>query len=412
MSTPSPGWQPCELPQLPAPVRAVCEDLNRAGHAALVVAAPLRALLSEQRPQVFDVATDAAPEEVLALFARAIAVDVANGTVTIPTCAGPVDVTPFRAGDRIEDDLAHRDFTIHAMAYDPRRRKLLDPYAGRGDLEHGCLRAVRSARDRIAEDPLRALRAVRLGATLGLKLDPELEAALPIARAPLKRVAREPVRREVVAIVLAPGVASAFEQLERAGIARDLAPKVAPGAGARIEALRCDLELRLAGWLRGASPRRVLQRLRFSRPLVDRVEQLLRLHPIDAQLEPTRLATVARMARRVNARDTDALLALARAEARAEPLGTGAKLAQLDAIEAALERVRAQESRAARRGRLALSGDEVMALLECEPGPQVGRALDYLTKSIEKDPASNTPDSLAELLRTWPEREGAKQDER
>ena len=74
----------------------------------------------------------------------------------IPTPSGPVDVTAIPSGRSLEEDLAHRDFTVNAIAFDPLGGELLDPFGGRGDLARGRLRAVRSARDRFREDPLRA----------------------------------------------------------------------------------------------------------------------------------------------------------------------------------------------------------------------------------------------------------------
>ena len=98
----------------------------------------------------------------------------------VPTAIGPVDVTHFRGADLLED-LAHRDFTINALAYEPQRALLYDPFDGRADLAKGRLAAVGSAHDRLAEDGLRALRAPRLAATLELEVDAELEAALAAA---------------------------------------------------------------------------------------------------------------------------------------------------------------------------------------------------------------------------------------
>ena len=165
---------------IPEPVLGIVETLGRLGHPSYLVGGCVRSLLRGEATVDYDVATAASPEAVLDAFARAIPTGLQHGTVMIPTEVGPVDVTAFRAGPKLEDDLAHRDFTINAMAYAPGEDALVDPFGGAADLEQRRLRAVGSARDRFAEDPLRALRAARLAATLDLQVDPSAS-AMPIS---------------------------------------------------------------------------------------------------------------------------------------------------------------------------------------------------------------------------------------
>jgi tRNA nucleotidyltransferase/poly(A) polymerase len=322
-------------------------------------------------------------------------------TVMVPSQAGPVDVNPFRAGTCIESDLAHRDFTINAIAFDIADRKWVDPHGGRADLERGLIRAVRCARDRIAEDPIRALRGIRLAATRGWALDPEFESALGDARTALARIPREPVRRELITILLSEGVAQAMQQLERSQIALELAPGAAPGSGAALDRLACDLELRLAGWLRGSHVRRVLQRLRFPQPTIDRVELLLRYHHADDQIRTMNAAAAARFARRLGVHNLIALIALRESELNAAHEASEAARNALQMLREALALLRDSERIASGRNRLMVSGADVMDCLGCEPGPRVGRAIAYLGKRIRLNPALNTPDALRELLRDW-----------
>ena len=147
---------------VPDPVRELLDRLTGAGHISVLVGGCVRDLLEGRDVRDFDVATAATPEQVLALVARAIPTGLHHGTVMVPTAAGPVDVTRFRAGPRLEDDLAHRDFTINAVAYDPAQDLRIDPHGGVEDLRAGRLRAVGKASERLAEDPLRVLRAARM----------------------------------------------------------------------------------------------------------------------------------------------------------------------------------------------------------------------------------------------------------
>jgi tRNA nucleotidyltransferase/poly(A) polymerase len=377
------------------------QKMVEAGHASFLVGPGLRDLLTGISPSHFELSTDAPLREILDRFSNGVLIENRRDSVMVPSQVGPVDVSPFRAGARIEDDLAHRDFTINAIAYDIAGRKWLDPHGGRADLEHGLVRAVRNARDRIDEDPIRALRGIRLAATRGWELDPEIENALSRAQTELAKIPREPVRRELIAILLSAGASQALEQLDRSGIASKLAPGATPGSGAVVDRLACDLELRLAGWLRGTHARTVLQRLRFSRPRIDRVELLLRFHHSDNQINAMTPAAVTRFARRVGAHYLSALIALR--EAEIETTGDESEAARnaLQVLRESLASLRDSERTVSARSQLMFSGADVIACLSCEPGPRVGRAIDYLAERIRLNPALNSPDALRELLRDW-----------
>jgi tRNA nucleotidyltransferase (CCA-adding enzyme) len=393
------------LPETPAPIRALLATLEAAGHRSFLVGGCVRDMLRGRAVADFDVATPASTEELLALFPRAVPIGLRHGTLMVPTRIGPVDVTSFRKGPRIEDDLAHRDFTVNAIAWDPAEGRLVDPFGGRADLAGGVLRAVGSAAERFAEDPLRALRACRLAAVLGLRVDPEVEAALPGVRPALARVARERIRHELSELLLADGVAEGLALLRRSGIEADLAPGAAADAGPVASALFPDLDLRVAAWLRGARSTPILRALRFPRRCTEAVAAILRFHPVDA-LEPGAGDVAARrLLRRVGESRFAALAALRRAELVA---GSGAgspaaeaALARLSQLEEAVARVRRQGALALRRFDLALDGAAVMRILGCGPGPTVGRALRHLTDAVVEDPSRNTPDALRALLEAW-----------
>ena len=390
--------------EVPGPVRALLASLAQAGHPSFLVGGCVRDMLRGRPVVDFDIATPASGEEILALFPRAIPIGLRHGTVMVPTRSGPVDVTSFRKGPCLEDDLAHRDFTVNAMAYDPGEGCVIDPFGGRADLAKGVLRAVGSAADRLAEDPLRALRACRLVAVLGLRVDPEVEAALPGARAGLARVARERIKHELCELLLAEGVAAGLALLRGSGIEADLAPGAAADAGPVVAALPADLDLRVAAWLRGARSTPILRGLRFPRRCVEAVAQILRAHPIEEDSGASDLAA-RRLLRRVGEQRFAALVALRRAElvagAGAASPGAQVALARLAQLEEAVARVRHQGALALRRFDLALDGAGVMRVLGCGPSPRVGRALRYLTDAVVEDPSRNTPEALRSLLEAW-----------
>ena len=393
-------------PAAPSAVIQVGQKLIEAGHAAFLVGPGLRDLLAGILPSHFVLSTNAPISEILELFPNGVLIGKRRDTVMVPSQAGPVDVIPFRAGADIESDLAHRDFTINAIAYDIADRKWVDPHGGRADLENGLIRAVGRARDRIDEDPIRALRGIRLAATRGWELDEEVEAALESAQTALSKIPREPVRRELVAILLSAGVARALEQLDRSHISSRLAPGAAPGAGAVVAYLPRDLELRLAGWLRGANVRTALHRLRFSHPTIDRVELLLRTHHAGGQTHKMGSAAAARFARRTGTHNLAALIALRKAEIESAGDTSAADRNALEGLQASLAWLRDSERAESGRSQLMISGADVMECLGCEPGPRVGRAITYLAERIRLTPTLNSPDALRDLLRDWIDNSG------
>ncbi len=388
-------------PSAPSAVVQVGQKMIETGHAAFLVGPGLRDLLTGSLPSHYELSTNATICGILELFPNGVLIGKRRDTVMVPSQAGPVDVIPFRAGADIESDLAHRDFTINAIAYDIADRKWVDPHGGRADLENGLIRAVGCARDRIDEDPIRALRGIRLAATRGWELDEEVEAALESAQTALSKIPREPVRRELVAILLSAGVARALEQLDQSQISSRLAPGAAPGSGAVVARLPRDLELRLAGWLRGANVRTTLHRLRFSHPTIDRVELLLRAHHAGDQTHKMGSAAAARFARRTGAHNLAALIALREAEIESAGDTSAADRNALEGLRTSLAWLRDSERTASGRSQLMISGADVMECLGCEPGPRVGRAISYLAERIRLTPTLNSPDALRDLLHDW-----------
>jgi tRNA nucleotidyltransferase (CCA-adding enzyme) len=397
--------EPTGFDAVPAAVLSLVRTLGDAGQEAVLVGGCVRDLLRGALVSDFDVATAAPPRLVLALFPRAVPTGLAHGTVMVPTAAGPVDVTSYRAGGSLRDDLAHRDFTLNALAWSPEKQALIDPFDGQRDLAQGRIRAVGSARERLSEDPLRMLRAARLAAQLGFAADGELEQAISDARETLARVARERVRRELELLLLAPHAGAGLALLRRTGVEALLAPGAAGDAAEVVPALPLDLELRLAGWLRGARADLVLREHRYGRRRLARVERLLRLHPIERAADPGHDPSLRRLLRRAGESDFDALLALRRAELERGDASrlpeAAASLASLRELERSAARIRRMGAVALHRFDLAIRGDEVMRLLGCRPGPQVGRALRYLTECVIEDPSCNTPERLRERLAGW-----------
>ena len=184
-------------------------------------------------PQDWDVATTALPSLVQEIFPRTLPTGIAYGTVTVICGDDEVEVTTLRRdgiyrngrhpsrvffGEDIGQDLRRRDFTINAMAYDPRQDELIDPTGGLEDLQAGILRAVGDPRVRFREDALRMLRAIRFVGQLGLEIEPETWQALCSLHTGLGRLASERIRPELDKILLQGSVASSLAKLDESGL--------------------------------------------------------------------------------------------------------------------------------------------------------------------------------------------------
>ncbi|MCA9714725.1 MAG: tRNA cytidylyltransferase, partial [Myxococcales bacterium] len=178
-----------EAQSLPSSLMTVARTLHDAGHEVVLVGGAVRDCLLGRARGDWDLATSATPDEVTRLFRKTIPTGVEHGTVTVVLGKGArrvvTEVTTFRGeGDyvdgrrpseveflrELEADLARRDFTVNAFAWNPLTRVFTDCFDGLRDLNRGVIRAVGDPVARFGEDGLRAMRAVRFCATLGYRL--------------------------------------------------------------------------------------------------------------------------------------------------------------------------------------------------------------------------------------------------
>jgi tRNA nucleotidyltransferase (CCA-adding enzyme) len=229
---------------VPEHVREVCARIAAAGFQAVTVGGAVRDVLLGKEPGDWDIATSAHPNEVLRLFRHTIPTGVQHGTVTIVTGKGAdshVEVTTYRGegaytdarrpdsvvfGVPLAEDLARRDLTVNAIAYDVAADALFDPYGGVADLEAKRLRAVGVAVDRFTEDGLRVMRAVRFAAQLEFELDPETEAGIGPALPSLAKVSRERISDELRKLLAARQPSRGLVLAERTGILATIAADV------------------------------------------------------------------------------------------------------------------------------------------------------------------------------------------
>jgi tRNA nucleotidyltransferase (CCA-adding enzyme) len=349
--------------------------------------------------------------------------------VTVLAGAHRVEITTFRGegayvdGRRpetvtfhrdLEADLARRDFTMNALAWDPIGGAFRDPFGGRADLRGRLVRAVGDAASRFAEDGLRPVRAVRFAAQLGYGLERATARAIRGALPVVARVSVERVADELLKIAVSPHAADGLSLLASTGLLGAVLPELAalPAGGfrhaARVAArVPPDAALRLAAVLHplgAAHAEAVAVRLRLARRLSDEIRALVDAHGCVRAGAPGLPATAAEVRRWIAAVGRTrlaAVLALARAEAGELPAPRARRRT------AALRRLAARAGEAIASGApldardLALDGRAVMAILGSGPGPRVGEALRHLLDRVLDDPALNDRERLADLLRRW-----------
>jgi len=405
---------------VPATVREVCRVLTAAGHQAVAVGGAVRDALIGRVPGDWDVATSAHPNDVVALFPRTIPTGLQHGTVTVLIGRGserlPVEVTTFRGegaysdarrpdhvvfGVPLHEDLARRDLVINAIAYDPERDELVDPFGGREDLARRIVRAVGDPIARFTEDGLRVMRAVRFAAVLEFALDPDTEAAIAPALPSLAKVSRERVHDELEKLLDAREPSRGLAIAERTGVLAQILPELdpEPARGPRVDAAPRGVRLAalLAGLAAGAEAvaadrvragklaDAILRRLKYSNEDRDHGVRLVRIAALGSA--PATEVDLRRALARVGRAAGRPAIELWGARAAA---GEGDGYHEVAAGAAAiLDRGDALAS-----GDLVVTGGDIMAELGLPPGKAIGQILSGLLDLVLDDPARNTRETL------------------
>lgn len=219
---------------------AVLKRLRLAGRRAYFAGGSVRDTLLGLEPKDHDVATDAPPGEVLALFPRAIPVGVQFGVVRVIEGGHSIEVATFRTDGRYEDgrhpigvdfttpeeDARRRDFTINGLFLDPETDEVIDFVGGRADLARGVVRAIGDPRARFGEDRLRLLRAVRFSARFSFEIEPATLAAVRELAPAVVSVSAERIRDEIEKMLLGPRPDAAFRLLAETGLLAAILPEV------------------------------------------------------------------------------------------------------------------------------------------------------------------------------------------
>lgn len=451
MNTPLPPSSRLRPEAVPTEVTAAAARLRDAGGQAWVVGGAVRDLLLGRPVRDWDLATDLEPDAILALFPGSLDVGARFGTVTVPGPEG-FEITTFRSdgiysdarhpdevtfSDSVEEDLARRDFTVNAFAYDPRADRLVDPQHGLADLSMSVLRAVGNAEARFREDALRLLRGVRLATELRFTIEPSTLRGMVLAADGIVRIAPERVRAELDRLLELERPSLAFILLFETGLLQRILPELAScygiaqnphhafdvfhhslaaldrSAGAnrvvRLAALFHDVgkpETRVESeetatfyshqYRSEDHADRALRRLRYPNQEREAVAHLVRHHMFH-YTEEWSDAAVRRFLREVGPDRVADLFAMR----SADTLGNGLRsrvAPQLGELSRRIDQILEAENALSVRD-LEVSGHDLMKELEIAPGPKIGAILNALLEAVLDDPTLNERERLLDLAR-------------
>ena len=467
--------------KIPLPVKNILTVLGQASYEAYIVGGCVRDLLLSRTPKDWDVTTNATPEQIVALFPESFYEnDFGTVGVKVPRFLTPTDpqhendiieVTTYRTESAYDDkrrpsqvaftlsltaDLARRDFTINAMALGTETQSgeqaiateedgtawfLIDPYQGQTDLQKKIIRTVGNPEERLNEDALRLMRAVRLlselrdgnekDAAKNWCIEEKSLAAIKKLSPHLAAISQERLRDEFSKIILSNSPAFGVELLQMLGLLHFIIPELETGIGVtqnlhhiytvwehNLRALTTcpshTLSVRLAALLhdvgkpqtkKGEGYRatfynhdhvgarmteKILTRLRFPKPVIHKATLLVDNHLFYYNVGEVTEASVRRLVKRVGLENMSDLMAVR----IGDRLGSGVpkgKTYKLRHLEYMIEKV-SQDPLSVKM--LAVSGTDLIHTLALAPSPKIGALLDVLLSEVIEDPKQNTKETL------------------
>lgn len=438
---------------VPKEIKSVVSELKKQGFEAYVVGGCVRDLLRDEKPEDWDIATNAKPEEIQKIMEKTgrktfyenefwtVGVIWEKETIEITTYRAEAKYSDKRHPDEIRpaknlgEDLARRDFTINAMAADVsgRKIKIVDPFSGQKDLKGKVIRAVGAPKDRFSEDALRMMRAVRFASVLGFAIEPETLKSIGESSPLLKMISQERIRDELVKIIMSDNAAEGIDLLRETGLLKHVLPELEEGFGnsqnkhhiydcyqhsllslkyaakkkfnkfVRIASLLHDIGKPRSK--RGEGPdatfygheiigakmtNEILNRLKFPKKEVEKITKLVRYHLFYYNAGEVSESSVRRLVRNAGPENMEELLQVR----MADRIGSGVPKAEpykLRHLKYIIEKV-SQDPISAKM--LKISGDDIMKVLGIKPGPKVGRILDILLGEVLADPKKNKKEVL------------------
>jgi poly(A) polymerase/tRNA nucleotidyltransferase (CCA-adding enzyme) len=406
-----------------------------------------------------DLATDATPEEIKRIFRKGvIPTGIKHGTVTLIYKDKNYEITTFRIEGKYSDgrrpdevkyaktiyeDLSRRDFTINALAFDLKSKKLIDNFNGLADLENKIIRTIGDPDKRFREDGLRLIRAIRFATTLGFTIEEKTFKSIVKNIDMIKSVSFERIRDEFVKILGAEKPSIGIELLRKTEILRLIIPELLLGFGVVQNKFHkysiyyhniysCDyapkdnLVVRLAALFHDiAKPhtkkipedrendeatfynhevlgtilaKRILKRLKFSNEIIEKVLNLIRNHMFYYTEEWTDSA-VRRFIRKVGLDNIEDIFKLREADRLASGIRSENSY-HLELLKKHINKILEEENAFSIRD-LKVNGYDVMEIKKIPPSPLVGKILNYLFEIVLNDPSKNERETLLKLIKEY-----------
>ncbi len=436
---------------IPEAAAEILRKLEEHGFEAYVVGGCVRDSLLGHHPKDWDVCTSATPQQVLRVFRKrpVIKTGLKHGTVTVLINRRPIEVTTYRIDGKyadnrhpesvafvsnITEDLARRDFTINAMAYNP-AKGLVDAFGGQEDLAAGIVRCVGEPDARFNEDGLRILRALRFAARYDFAIESETSYAIRRNRHLLTNISAERIFTELKGILCGQGALSML--LAFPEVFCTIIPELTPTIGFQqhnpyhihdvwthiahaVQAIAADPVLRLtmlmhdiakpACFTMGEDGRghfyghaeqgaematNILHRLKSDNDTLNTVVTLIRHH--DHRF-PTTTAGMCRFIGKLGEENVERLFQVARADNAAQsPMSQREAIEPLHNARVLLDEVIEQHGAFTVKD-LHISGRDLIAL-GIPPGPAIGRILETLLAGVQDGIIPNTPENLTAQAR-------------
>lgn len=437
--------------KLPDCIKSILLTLNMRRQQAYLVGGAVRSYLLGLEPKDYDICTSATPDEVVAIFQytnwHCIPTGIEHGTITLHNKEFNlnVEITTMREDGNYSDgrrpdevifttdilkDLARRDFTMNAIAYDMSEDKIIDPYDGVECIKNKVVRAVGEAGDRYREDALRMLRAIRFSSQLHFSIRHDTSSAILKNAELIKNISAERVAEELNKILLSDNAGYGLEYMQSLGIMKYIIPELEDCVGFEqykssqhrnvfehtllvVDASQKDIVTRWAALLHdigkpdtftlnengigqfidhhivGAEKAEViLRRLKFPNSVIDSVVMLIRHHMsrysfLNGQGSPK---AIKKLIQRVGLEDITKLINLQRADI----MGSGRSpwcFGNIDELEESIQQIlEAKEPMTIKD--LAINGNHLMAL-GIPQGKMIGETLNKCLEVVLEYPEKN-----------------------